>query len=271
MTTTEGNQSMKQILQNALPKSLYLSLKRWDYKKKYKDAFERSQNVRTTDTENGYSYKPFDDKKAIFVHIPKCAGVSVNRALFGNLAGGHTTLEEYLHIFEPNFVNSYFKFTIVRNPWDRAVSAYFFLKKGGFNEKDRNWFDKELGSFLSFDDFVKSWLNKENIWKLDHFRPQYHYMVDKREKVPLDFVGFLENLDADFSYIAKKIGIRAFLPCSNKSEHINYQDYYNDETKRIVGEVYSEDIKMLGYNFDNTSLQEQLASRNTRKKFTLCL
>lgn len=260
---------MKQIILNALPRSFYLTLKRWDYKKRRKDAFERSQYLRTTVTENGYSYKPFDDKKAIFVHIPKCAGVSVNQTLFGNLAGGHTTLEEYLNVFEPHCINSYFKFTIVRNPWDRIVSAYFFLKKGGFGEEDRNWFNEELGSFSSFDDFVKRWLNKENIWKWHHFRPQYHYMLDKREKVPLDFVGFLENLDDDFSYITKKIGIRADLPRSNKSEHRNYQDYYNDETKEIVGEVYSKDIKMLGYNFDNTSLQEQLTSRYTRKKKSL--
>ena len=254
---------MKQIILNALPKNLYLTLKRWNYKRSNKVSFER---LRTTVTEQGYSYKPFDDRKTIFVHIPKCAGVSINQTIFGNLAGGHTTFEEYLNIFEPHCINGYFKFTIVRNPWDRLVSAYFFLKKGGFGEKDRDWFNEELSSFIDFDDFVKRWVNKKNIWKWHHFRPQYHYMLDKREKIPLDFVGFLENLDDDFKYITKKIGITCDLPTSNKSKHKNYQDYYNDETKEIIREIYSEDIELLGYNFDNTSLQEQLTRRCTRTK-----
>ncbi len=252
---------MKQIILNILPKNLYLTLKWLNYKITCKDTFERLQTMRTTVSKKGYSYKSFDDKKAIFIHIPKCAGVSINQAIFGNLAGGHTTLDHYLKIFEPHCINSYFKFTIVRNPWDRLVSAYFFLKKGGFREKDRDWFNDELSSFTDFDDFVKSWVNKQNIWKEDHFRPQYHYMLDKRRKIPLDFVGFLENLNDDFTYITKKIGITCCLHTSNKSKHKNYQDYYNDETKEIIREVYSEDIKMLGYNFDNTNLQKQLIMR----------
>ena len=48
---------------------------------------------------------------------------------------------------------------------------------------------------------------------------------------------------------------------SNISQHNSYVNYYNDETKEIVKEVYAEDIKLLGYNFDNSSLQRQLAQR----------
>jgi hypothetical protein len=252
---------MKQAILNLLPKKAYMTIKRWDYKRSCPKAFEKSQMMRSVETEDGYSYKPFDDNKAIFIHIPKCAGVSVNRTLFGNLAGGHMTLEEYLNVFEPEHIDAYFKFTIVRNPWDRLVSAYFFLKKGGFGDRDRDWFNEELSSFASFDDFVKRWVNEENIWKWHHFRPQYHYMLDKREKVPLDFIGFLENLDEDFAFISQRMGLTVALPKSNKSEHNNYQDYYSEESKEIVKSVYSRDIQMLGYNFDNSALSKQLANR----------
>lgn len=220
-------------------------------------------------TKQGYSYKPFDDKKSIFVHIPKCAGVSVSKTIFGNLAGGHTTLDEYLNIFEPECIVTYFKFTIVRNPWDRLVSAYFFLKNGGFGKKDQAWFRKELGDFLDFEDFVKNWVNRTNIWKWHHFRPQYHYMLDKNEKVHLDFVAFLENIDADFVYIANRIGLDCTLPESNKSKHSSYINYYSEQMKNIVSEVYAQDIKMLGYEFDNSSLNKQIASRGARKIYSL--
>lgn len=252
-----------------LPTRIYLELKWWDFKVTRRDAYEQLQNMRRTTTENGFSYKPFDETHAIFVHIPKCAGVSVNKTIFGSLAGGHTTLEEYLNIFEPKFILSYFKFTFVRNPWDRVVSAFFFLKGGGFRERDNIWFNKELSNYPDFDTFVKKWLNKTNIWKWPHFHPQYHYILDKREKVKLDFIGYFENINDDFNYITTRIGINRTLTSSNRSNHISYIDCYNDETKDIVAKVYEEDIKLLGYSFDNSTLQQQIASRNNGKIFTL--
>jgi hypothetical protein len=253
-----------------MPASLYLEVRWRAYNlRQQKEILKRQQIQRTIITSESYSFKPFDDTKAIFVHIPKCAGVSVNKAIFGNLAGGHTTLDDYLNVFEPRCIVSYFKFTVVRNPWDRLVSAFQFLKAGGFNAEDRNWSSGELGQFNDFDQFVKGWLNKENIWKWHHFRPQYHYILERRGKVQLDFIGFLENLEEDFRYIAERLGLDCRLQHVNKSEHNDYRDYYNEETMRIVADVYDTDIKLLGYNFDNSSLPAQLAKRSSGRALDL--
>jgi hypothetical protein len=260
---------MKQKILDVLPPKIYLRLKYWDYRVTHKDRFAELQDMRKVTTDQGYSYKPFDEKKSIFIHIPKCAGVAVNRTIFGNLAGGHTTLEEYLNIFEPKCIASYFKFTIVRNPWDRLVSAFFFLKSGGMNGEDRTGFRRQLGDISDFRGFVRSWVNRKNIWKWHQFRPQYHYMLDKRDKVHLDFIAFLENIDDDFAHIVGAIGLDKILPKSNKSEHSQYTSYYDKETADIVSRVYAEDIKVLGYNFDNSSLASQLDSRNSGKIYSL--
>ncbi|WP_200348644.1 sulfotransferase family 2 domain-containing protein [Halochromatium glycolicum] len=260
---------MKNVIYDMLPQRIYLELKRWDYKRSKSVGFEYSQWMRKATSKKGYSYKPFDEKKAIFIHIPKCAGVSVNKKLFGNLAGGHTTFNEYSVIFEPRLLTEYFKFTIVRNPWDRLVSAYFFLKNGGFDEEDRNWSEKELKYISSFEDFVKIWLSRSNIWKWPHFRPQYHYMLEKREKVYIDFVAFFENIHEDFSYITSRLEMQCSLPVSNKGNHGLYKNYYDSEMIKIVGNVYSEDIRMLGYKFDNSDLDQQLAERSSGHIYTL--
>ena len=260
---------LRQRLITSLPPAIYVRLKYWDYRATHKARFKELQAMRTGTIKDEYSYKPFDDTKSIFVHIPKCAGVAVNRALFGNLAGGHATLNEYLTVFEPRHMESYFKFTIVRNPWDRLVSAFFFLKSGGFGQEDRTGFVKEFGNRIDFRRFVKSWVNKTNIWRWHHFRPQYHYMLEAHGKIHLDFVAFLENIDADFSYIAKHIGIDCALAESNKSQHISYMHYYDDETRNIVANAYAEDIKMLGYNFDSSSLDAQLLDRKNGKVYSL--
>jgi hypothetical protein len=106
-------------------------------------------------------------------------------------------------------------------------------------------------------------LDKLNIWKFHYFRPQYHYILESRGKVGLDFVGFLENLDEDFLYISKRIGVDCQLQHKNKSQHADYRDFYTEETRKIVADVYAADIELLGYNFDNSSLPAQLAQRSS--------
>jgi len=255
-----------------MPPWLYLQMRWWAYCQFHsKETIQAAQAQRTITTSEGWSLKPFDDTKAIFVHIPKCAGDSVSRTLFGNLSGGHTPFDQYLNIFEPKCIASYFKFAIVRNPWDRLVSDYHYLKNGGYrgNDGHRNWFNAELGGFKDFDEFVRGWLNKENIWKLDHLRPQYHYLLERRGKVDLDFIGFFENLQEDFRHIRERLGIDCELQHANKSEHKDYKSYYSEDTKRIVAEVYDSDIKLLGYNFDNSSVPAQLARRSAGRVLDL--
>lgn len=235
-----------EIAKTLLPARIYEQLRRRKYRK-------LKSNV--------YSCKVFEEKKAVFIHIPKCAGISTNQTLFGNLGGGHRTLEEYVELFGEDRLSEYFKFTIVRNPWDRLVSAYFFLKKGGLNETNRLWFDKELGIYDGFDDFVLNWVNETNIWKTQHFRPQVHYIIDPQNRVQLDFIGYLENINEDFAMIAKRVGVRRRLPAHNKSSHTAYTEYYTDDARERVANVYAKDIKLLGYNFDNSSLPNQLKNR----------
>ncbi len=258
---------MKQILLDALPPRIYLQLKRWDYKRTHESQFSRLQKLRTMTTDDGYSYKPLDERRAIFVHIPKCGGVSINKAIYGCLGGGHATLDEYLNVFEPACILSYFKFSVVRNPWSRLVSAYSFLSNGGFGRKDSEWFSRELGEFRDFDDFVRNWVNRRNIWKWPHFRPQYHYILEKHGKVQLDFIGFLENISRDFLHIADRVNVKCALYESNKSKHLSYLRYYNNETKNIVADAYAEDIRMLDYTFDNSNLEKQVARRDSGKTF----
>ncbi len=88
-----------------------------------------------------YSIEQMYARGCIFIHIPKCAGVSVCQSLFGNLGPGHLTLRQHQEVLDSRTFDSMFKFSFVRNPWDRLVSAFYFLKQGGYNEADANWRD----------------------------------------------------------------------------------------------------------------------------------
>ncbi|MFC1837488.1 sulfotransferase family 2 domain-containing protein [Thermodesulfobacteriota bacterium] len=217
------------------------------------DEYNALQDRRTVDTDNGYSLKPFDQHKCIFIHIPKCAGVSISKSLFGNLAGGHMKMFKYKIVFSRHEFNSYFKFTFVRNPWDRLVSSYFFLKEGGYGENDRMWAEANLNIYKDFTEFVKKGVYRKKILRKQHFVPQYKFIcMPGQFATDLDFIGYFENLEKDFQYVSDKLGIKCALRFENvgKKRKRDYRQYYNSDTKRIVSDIYHKDIEMFGYSFD---------------------
>ena len=63
----------------------------------------------------------------------------------------------------------------------------------------------------------------------------------------------LENLDSEFNDIANKLKLKTkHLDKTNVSQNrkkINYREAYCKESKRIISDLYEDDIKMLNYNF----------------------
>ena len=189
----------------------------------------------------------FDSNQCIFFHIPKAAGTSVCMALFGYQVG-HLSFEQ-LYYSNPKKAMTYFKFTFVRNPWDRLVSAYHFLLAGGMNANDSNWGRDNLTQYVDFNDFVKNWLNEKNVNTYIHFIPQHRYVESSNGVVKVDFVGKTETLSKDIEVVTQKLGKQIHLEKTNESKHGLYIDYYNQASIDIVSRVYQRDIELFGYKF----------------------
>ncbi|MFP6657978.1 MAG: sulfotransferase family 2 domain-containing protein [Pirellulales bacterium] len=224
------------------------------------DTYRLWQEMRTREDHDDYTFAPFDRYRCIFIHVPKCAGVAVSESLFGGLAGGHRSIGHYQMIFRKKEFDGYFKFAFIRNPWDRLVSAFHFLKQGGFNETDRLWAQQHLSRYNDFDSFVRNWVTPENIWSWVHFIPQTHFIcIDG--KPSLDFIGRYEKLESDFRFIQSQLGIRCRLTSLNRRQSVpnDFKSYYSDETREIVARIYSSDITTLGYCFENSNIDLQQA------------
>lgn len=201
-------------------------------------------------SEGMYSLKGFDALNCIFVHIPKSAGVSVNKALFGNLGGAHRSVRTYKRVFGPITFQKYFKFTFVRNPYTRLLSAYRFLKQGGFNSKDKLWAEQHLSDFNTFGEFVEGWLTDISVMDYIHFRPQCTFVCDRAFVPEVDFIGRFENIDEDFREICKRLNISRELKKHNQSRNTNeyWRTAYSEETRAKVYELYRKDFEIFGYS-----------------------
>lgn len=171
--------------------------------------------------------------KTIFIHVPKTGGSSIS-SLFEkepHHAGmRHHEKASEIQVSLKEKWDQYFKWAIVRNPWDRMVSMYFFRKSRKLFDfaEDHEFVKNTDRSFDSWLDRLLSIRHSEHAFWLN----QFNFIKSCKNEIELDFVGRFENLNEDFNYAATKIGLNKTLPHINTSEHNPYYEYYNKKQKQ---------------------------------------
>lgn len=221
----------------------------WLYKLRHPSHFKQLRQGVNQHSKVDFSLRPFSEKQAIFVHITKAAGTSTALSLFGALPY-HYTAWQYRVIFGRRAFDQYFKFTFVRNPWDRLYSAFSFLKNGGWDEKDKLWAEKNLANVSDFETFVLDWLTPERLNSHIHFWPQTRFILDVKGQLLVNYLGYFETFAEDFEIIARRVNPDATLRHTNASPRSDYRSVYSPKTIEKVGELYKNDIDLFGYEFD---------------------
>lgn len=209
---------------------------------------------------------PFShDKKALFIHIPRTGGSSVEvslaippterdpsrkdtKNLFGPSTHGylqHYTLSQLIdeRLLNEQQRSDYVVFSFVRNPWDRLVSAYFYnfaLKsKGG--EK-----------FYTFSDMLELLPNLAA--ERQHFFPMHRY-VCLDDSLAVDFLGRYEQLEEDFQRVCSMLDLspQKLIHCNasqlRKDFCDDYRKLYTPAQVDLVASVYEKDIELFGYDY----------------------
>jgi hypothetical protein len=184
----------------------------------------------------------------------------------------HLTARQYVECkyISPDLFEAYFKFAFVRNPWDRMVSMY---KWHSYNR------------ICTFKDFVFREFEND-LWRTKRWFvcPQTDYLCDASGNLIVDFVGRYENLQSDFNHVCEQLGLPPILiPHLNSNRsgerhgvstirrelkklasypwwllrgramsraRKSHAEYYDDESREYVAELYRSDIELFGYTFD---------------------
>lgn len=185
----------------------------------------------------------FDERECVFIHVPKCAGSSVATALFGASPTGHLPLYWYEKQFKERY-RHYFKFGFVRDPLQRALSAYHYLLR---SPPGRDQAACELvRKYNSFEAFVDHWLCAENITRQIHFAPQHYFLQNALGGIDVDFIGRHEHLAADFKTLCTHLHLKAELPHINRSAGAAANNC-SAASRRKVRDVYARDYELFGY------------------------
>jgi Sulfotransferase family len=205
--------------------------------------------------------------RCIFVHIPGCAGTTVesliwpgerserteadlwmgfvgefhNRYQTGGLQ--HLFARHIRHVVGDAVFNEYLKFAVVRNPWDKAVSGFSYLARRpdlrrllGLRETD------------PFAAYLRSLPGREHV----QWARQLDFLTDDRGELIVDRVLRFERLAEELPPLLAEIGVSTdgALPRLNASERKpDYRPYYSQDERGLVARHYRRDVERLGYGF----------------------
>jgi len=211
--------------------------------------------LRTTRLVDNPYTEGMDALGCIFIHVPKTAGTSIADVLFG-AKSRHIPAVRYRAWDQAKF-DRYYKFCVVRNPFDRLYSAYSYLRASAGDRKfrDHAWATDNLSRFDSFEAFVLALAEppvRRSIMAYIHFRPQHHWVrLPLGTPCAMDKVGRYEALDDDYREIMGRLGRPApELSHRRMGKRGHYREVYTARMKDIAADLYRNDLKLFGYGFD---------------------
>ena len=207
------------------------------------------------------------DRKFVFIHVPKTGGTSLvsvlkkasDRPILPLRAVGymfddngiklpewtysifgypyHVRSEQLLRIWGEEEYGKYFSFAFVRNPWDLVVSEYHYILR-----KKSHHLNKVVSKFGSFKEYL--------YWKESNYaRQQTDWLCSPDGRLIVDSIGRFESYEADANGILAKLGIEESVPHKNSTVRNDYREYYDSESRELVGKLHANDIDVFGYLF----------------------
>lgn len=153
----------------------------------------------------------------------------------------HSTLADIDGLVTAEQIEKAFVFTLVRNPWDRVVSYYHWLRDQGFDHPA-----VALARKVDFSTFLNAPMTQASMTAT----PYGHYVTDARGAERCDAFIRLEYLETDCQSLCDHLGFQLELPVNNQSARDrDYRKYYSDRDSALVKTLFDQDIARFGYSY----------------------
>lgn len=192
----------------------------------------------------------------IFVHIPRTGGTSITQTL-----NTHNEFEWY-HKHMPSFhlkkklssFDGYYKFAVVRNPFDWQYSVFSFVMSKTKRLRTENPSFKEW----LLDEKWHQWSTTPWAETMKYVKPfppiqlrNFSYWIDINGKNATDFLCRFERLSQDFNKVRSIIGtdIPKLVHVNKSVRKRDYKSEYDKEMIDFIEKHHEEDLTRFDYGY----------------------
>ena len=145
----------------------------------------------------------------------------------------HNSAEYVRNYIGEEVWNSYYKFCIVRNPWDCMISSYYWKNKSEPRQS--------ISEFINSKWLLRAKKVKKNLYTING-------------RIAVDKVCFYENLEEDLEEVRIRCGLPEKLTLPNakasfRKDRRSYREILNKEQAEKIRELSSKEIAFFGYEF----------------------
>ncbi len=238
--------------------------------------------------------------QCIFIHIPKCAGTSIESALghMDNHVGRGGQDHRSIRMIEKPYITpkslaskeniielikrqKHHYFDDVGNDENKSIitkkqyqdyfkfaivrnpwaRAFSWYKNVVIDKVHLN--NHGITSDTTFKEFLKQFVGQGML------KPQIYWIKNYAGAVPLDYIGRFENLSDEISEISNRLNLKNFsIPHKVKGRKGDYRSHYDEELHDIILNVYRDEIELFEYHFDvdaHKTASYYLADNNCKK------
>ena len=199
--------------------------------------------------------------QCIFVHIPRCGGTSLEDVIWPGPRDEASLWMGFIskyqnkyqtgglqHLFATHIrrevgddvFKRYFKFSVIRNPWDRTVSQFSYMS--GRSDLREYIGMKESASLKDYLGLIGRRVHVQ--WEQQH-----KFVMDEHGELMVDFLGRFEHFKRDAAEILHRLNIMAEVPHTNAAPHRPFSEYYDREAIEMVADLYRDVIRLFDYSF----------------------
>lgn len=193
-----------------------------------------------------------DNKKLIFIHIPKNAGIFINYSLghdakSGDWTENHSGCKIFLKNHPKKF-KEYYKFCIVRHPVKRMESWFYFHREHFKNTNNSIYYN-----FDSFEHWVEHNMPYHEDWNKCGVRSplkQYQFVTNENKEILVNRVCKIENLKNDLNKVCEDTGLDPNIfngKKVNKTEN-KVEKRYPKNITDIIYNTLQHDYEIFNYN-----------------------